>query len=72
MASKVTTLLLPLENTYNEYTAHWTLRGALGKLFIDYYGIIYSCYLLPYFMEQNPSSEANLFSDNQEIPRILW
>ena len=23
-------------------------------------------------MEQSPSSEANLFSANQEIPRILW
>jgi len=23
-------------------------------------------------MEQSPSSEANLFSASQEIPRILW
>ena len=29
-------------------------------------------YLLTYPTEQNPSWEANRFSANQEIPRILW
>ena len=29
-------------------------------------------YLLTYSMEQSLSSEANRFSDNQEIPCILW
>ena len=29
-------------------------------------------YLLTYSMEQSPSWEANRFSANQEIPRILW
>jgi len=29
-------------------------------------------YVLTYSMEQSPSSEANRFSANQEIPRILW
>ena len=29
-------------------------------------------YLLTYSMQQSPSSEANLFSASQEIPRILW
>ena len=34
---------------------------------------IYStAYLITYSMEQSPSSEANLFSAIQEIPRILW
>ena len=28
--------------------------------------------LLTYSMEQSPFSEANTFSANQEIPRILW
>ena len=28
--------------------------------------------LLTYAMEQSPSWEANRFSANQEIPRILW
>ena len=27
---------------------------------------------LTHSMEQSPSSEANLFSASQEIPRILW
>ena len=30
------------------------------------------CYLLTYSMEQSLSWEANRFSANQEIPRILW
>jgi len=29
-------------------------------------------YLLKYSTEQSPSSEANRFSANQEIPHILW
>jgi hypothetical protein len=29
-------------------------------------------YLFTYSMEQSPLSEANRFSDSQEIPRILW
>jgi hypothetical protein len=29
-------------------------------------------YLLTYFMEQSPSSEANRFTASQEFPRILW
>jgi len=29
-------------------------------------------FLTTYSMEQSPSSEANRFSDSQEIPRILW
>ena len=29
-------------------------------------------YLLTYSMEQSLSSEANMFSARQEIPRILW
>jgi hypothetical protein len=29
-------------------------------------------YLLTYSVEQNPSWEANRFSPNQKIPRILW
>ena len=31
-----------------------------------------STYLLTYSVEQSPSSEANRFSANQEIPRITW
>jgi len=29
-------------------------------------------YLLTYSVEHNPSWEADRFSANQEIPRILW
>jgi len=29
-------------------------------------------YLITYSMQQSPSWEANRFSANQEIPRILW
>ena len=29
-------------------------------------------YLLTYYMEQSPSSEANRFAAHKEIPSILW
>jgi len=34
--------------------------------------VIITLYLLTYSMEQNPSWEANRYSDSQEIPLILW
>ena len=49
--------------------SHTMCSHMFPKIWFDYY---FNIDLLPYSMEQGPSSEADRFSASQEISRVLW
>ena len=68
-------LLIYLLASLLNYLLIYLLTYLLAWLFTYLFTYLFSyllTYLLTYSIEQSPSWEANRFSADQEIPRILW